>query len=148
MTQQWTPQWVDQSAAPVIPPKKNTGLKVLGVGLISLSFFFLGTSVGKTAPVAAVPSPAAVTVTATTTTITTLTPKSVIPRDCILALDEADKLIVIFQDTMYIVSNTFDAVSRGDVKTINTNVTKMNAQTAKINENKYVINSVACRAQG
>lgn len=143
-------------------PKRHGLLKAVGV----LGVLLLGIGLGAAprsadradaAPAATVPArtvtaPGPTTTvpgpTTTTTTTTTVTPKAIVPKDCLLALDDADQLTIIFRDTMNIVADTFNAIQVMDYKRVSANADKMGLQTQKINESKYPIHSASCRAQG
>lgn len=140
------PQPVAPASAP--SPKRHRLLKAAGVFAVFALGVALGTAPGGAARAAAGPAAAvpAQTVTATATATATQTKTvSEVPAECKLALDEADKLTIIFRDTMNIVSDVLYAASRYDVKTINAAIPKMDEQTKKINSNLYPTYRDRCR---
>lgn len=96
---------------------------------------------GAAVDVPAIPAPT-VTVTAT------YSAPAEVPAACLRALDEADKIIAIFGETMQIVSDTFTAASNFDVAGINRGAAKIGAQTDKISASEYPTYANACRAEG
>jgi hypothetical protein len=135
---QFQPQPVFQP----LPPRtqKHTGLKV-GAGILGgLMLLGVGSTLGKSPAAAPLP---AVTVTATATTTVA---KTSVPASCLAALDDADQVIAVFSDTMNVVADAFDAISRYDVAGINSDTAKIKANTAKITANPYATDSAACRA--
>ena len=113
----------------------NQGDYMFTARLVAAAVMAAATLTGCTAA-SATPTPAP----AVTTTVTAT------PASCLLALDEADKLVAIFADTMTIVGDTFDAIADLDLDGMQDGVDAIEEQSAKVSDIRYAEYRDDCKA--